>query len=460
MACDCARALQSLETQRWTVRACAALLTLVLSAGTCAPAAAEDAQWTIVQAGRLIDVPGQPARSATTILIHADRIVALRDGIVDAAAFGESQGARSEIVNLRSYTVLPGLVDAHVHLSWNLQEPFWKEAVNSLEAQTLRAARNAARTLQAGFTTVRDLGSRGASVLAVRDAIDRGELPGPRIITAGAPISIVGGHGDINGFRPEVADVLSAAEAAVCTGADECARQVRLNAKRGAQVIKVMVTGGILSQESRGLDQHFSAAELRSIVDTAHAMGLTVAAHAHGPQGILAAVSAGVDSIEHGTFLDAAGVEAMQRSDVFLVPTLRAAHALHEGLAQGRFTSQVADKARQVLRTADGQALRRARLGRVQIAFGTDAAVFEHGRNAEEFNLLVTRGGLSATEALVTATVNAATLCGMAESVGTLEVGKYADLIAVGGDPYEDVRVLEQVAAVMKGGKLVIARAD
>ncbi len=447
----------SQQKRRFGLPVCFLPFVFLAAVGTFTRSVAEDIRWSIVHAGVLIDVPGKPPRSATTILIRGDRIAALRDGFVDAAVFDELRGAHYEVIDLRAYTVLPGLIDAHVHLSWNLQEPYWKEATTSLEAQTLIAVQNAARTLRAGFTTVRDLGSRGSSVHALRDAIDRGDLPGPRIVSAGAPLSIIGGHGDINGFRPEVDDLLSSEEAAVCTGADECARQVRLVAKRGAQVIKVMATGGILSQQSSGLDQHLSAVELRSIVDTAHALGLKVAAHAHGPQGILAAVHAGVDSIEHGTYIDDRGVSAMKRSATFMVPTLRATYALHQGLAEGRFTPQVAAKAHEILGGVIGQALRQARLGKVPIAFGTDAGVFPHGKNAEEFNLLVTLGGLSATDALVTATINAARLCGMEASIGTIEAGKYADLIAVHGDPYDDIRVLEDVAVVMKGGRVVSA---
>jgi imidazolonepropionase-like amidohydrolase len=305
-------------------------------------AAAEPAT-TVVHAGRVISVPGAPPRGATTIVIEGDRIAALRDGYVDV------NGAR--VIDLRTSTVLPGLIDAHVHLSGDPSGEYWMAVIREPAYAAAVAVKNAGITLRAGFTTVRDLGSRGMTTMhAIRDAIDDGIIDGPRVISAGASIAVVGGHGDTSGFAKHVLErVFPAEDTGVCTGPVECAQRVREASKYGADVIKITATGGVLSQQGRGLDQHFTDDELDAIVDAANRLGLKVAAHAHGPEGIKGAVRAGVASIDHGTFIDDEGVRLMAERGTWYVPTLLAFEGVREGLEEGRYTPVVAEKVRETL---------------------------------------------------------------------------------------------------------------
>lgn len=407
-----------------------------------APVAAET---YAIRAGRLITDASKPARGASTVIVENGRITAIQDGHGAAPA-----GAT--LVDLSNATVLPGLIDAHVHLTGDPGTPFWQGAVMTDEYQTAVGLKNALITARAGFTTVRDLGSASQSGFAVRDAIRAGMHFGPRVVASGPAISIIGGHGDVSGFRPEVVAVLS--EGNTCTGPEECAARVREMSRAGADVIKITATGGVLSQQARGLDKHFTDAEMKSIVDTAHALGLKVAAHAHGPRGVEAASRAGVDSIEHGMFADEAGMKAMREQRTAYVPTLMALTGIEERLGKNVYTPQVEDKVRQVL-AKRGQALKAAIKAGVSVVFGTDAAVFEHGRNAEEAELMVRYGGMSPQAVLVSATKDAAELLGIETETGTLEVGKAADLIAVDGDPLADAKVLKSVRYVMAQGRVV-----
>ena len=399
----------------------------------------------VIHAGRLISDPARPASGPATIIVVDGRIQSVAEGLNPAPA-----GAR--LIDLSSRTVLPGLIDMHVHLSGDPSGEFWREAVESDEWWTLIGAKNARITASAGFTTVRDLGSPPLVGFALARATQQGIIAGPRIVSSGPAISIIGGHGDVTGFRPEVVAALSGNN--TCTGPDQCAARVREFARAGAQVIKFTATGGVLSQQGRGLEAHFTDEEMRAIVTTAHSLGLRVAAHAHGARGIEAAARAGVDSIEHGTFADAAAIQAMRRSNTALVPTLMAFTGVREGLAQNRFTPVVEVKAREALARL-GHALRAAHSAGVPIAFGTDAGVFEHGRNAGEFALMVEHGGMSPAEALASATTGAARLLGLENEVGRIAPGFSADLIAVSGDPLTDVRALERVDFVMVRGRTV-----
>jgi imidazolonepropionase-like amidohydrolase len=265
-------------------------------------------------------------------------------------------------------------------------------------------------------------------------------------------VSIIGGHGDVSGFRPEVVAVLGADN--TCTGVEQCAARVREFSRAGADVIKFTATGGVLSQQARGLGQHFTDAEMKAIVDTAHALGLKVAAHAHAARGIEAAAKAGVDSIEHGTFADAAAIAAMKANGTVLVPTLMAFTGIKEGLAKNIYTPVVAAKVRETLSEV-GKAARAARAAGVPVVFGTDSAVYEHGRNAEEFAQLVSLAGMTPAEAIASATTAAAKLIGMEHQVGRIAPGYSADLIAVTGNPLENVRVLEKVDYVMVQGRTI-----
>lgn len=413
------------------------------------------AQWTILQAGSVIADPRESATGAASIIVREDRIVRIVNGHLEAADITEA-GAEDDVtvLDLRDKTLLPGLIDSHTHLTADPDYPFWTVTTGTEAVDAVTGTINAEITLRAGFTTVRDLGSGPESIYAVRDAIDSGRILGPRILASGPAISIVGGHGDLSGFRREVDGALSHLAAGVCTGAVQCAERVREMSKFGADLIKITATGGVLSQQARGLDKHFTDEELRAIVTTAHQLGLKVAAHAHGPRGMESAAAAGVDSVDHGTFGDNAALRAMKKSGSYMVPTLMAFTGVRDRLGTGIFTPAVEEKGRVAVERL-GVALKAAHKMGVKIAFGTDSGVFEHGRNAEEFRLMVEYGGLTPREALVSATVSAATLLGLADEIGTLAPGKVADIIAVSGDPLQDVTVLERVQFVMARGKAV-----
>jgi imidazolonepropionase-like amidohydrolase len=414
----------------------------LLSLLAAAPAAAET---IIVHAGRLVADASKPAAGPSTITITDGRITAVAAGLAPAPA-----GAR--LVDLSGKTVLPGLIDMHVHLSGDPGGDFRDEAVDPNEWATLVGAKNARITALAGFTTVRDLGSPPLVGFALRRATAEGIIPGPRIVSSGPAISVIGGHGDVSGFRPEVIRALGVDN--TCTGPEQCAARVREFSRAGADIIKITATGGVLSQQARGLGQHFTDAEMRSIVDTAHALGLKVAAHAHSARGIEAAARAGVDSIEHGTFADSRAIAAMKASGSSLVPTLMAFTGIRERLGKNIYTPVVEAKVRETLNEV-GKAARAARAAGVPVIFGTDAAVFEHGRNAQELALLVELAGMSPAEAIASATTGAARLLGMEREVGRIAPGYSADLIAVGGDPLRDVRALEHVDYVMVRGKAI-----
>lgn len=416
------------------------LLAAVLMSGTA------HAETYAIQAGRLIVDAAKPALGPSTVIVENGRIVRIESGATAPAG--------AIVVDKRAMTVLPGLIDAHVHLTGDPGTPFWREAVDPDELAAIVGVKNAKLTAEAGFTTVRDLGAPGSSSFALRDAIKAGVVPGPRIVASGGALSIIGGHGDVSGFRPAVNAALD--PGGTCTGADECAAKVRDWAKLGSDVIKITSTGGVLSQQGRGLEGHFDPAEIRSIASTAHRLGLKVAAHAHGARGIEDASKAGVDSIEHGTFADAAAVKAMKDNGTWMVPTLLALAGVRDRLGKNIYTPVVEVKARQAI-SQWGKGLAAAHRAGVRIAFGTDAGVFEHGRNAEEAEYMVTLGGMTPREVLVSATSGAAVLLGIASETGTIEPGKSADLIAVDGDPLTDAKVLTKVRYVMAMGRVVKA---
>lgn len=419
-----------------------ALSLFALSLSAAAPALAET---VVIHAGRLIADPSRPAAGPSTIVVSDGRVLSVSDGHNPPPP-----GAR--LIDLSGKTVLPGLIDTHVHLSGEPGSDFRDEAVNTDEWATLVGARNARITVRAGFTTVRDLGSPPRVGQALRRATAEGAIPGPRIVASGPAISIVGGHGDVTGFRPEVNAVLGAGN--TCTGPEQCAERVREFSRAGADLIKITATGGVLSQQARGLGQHFTDAEMKAIVDTAHSLGLKVAAHAHAGRGIEAAARAGVDSIEHGTFADAKAIQAMKAGGSALVPTLMAFTGIRERLGKGVYTPAVEAKVRETLSEV-GKAARAARAAGVPVVFGTDAAVFEHGRNAQEFALLVEQAGMSPSEAIASATTGAARLLGLEQEIGRIVPGFSADIIAVTGDPQRDVRALETVDFVMVRGRTV-----
>lgn len=436
----------------WAWIAAAAGLSLAGAAAAQTPAVSPvspEGRTTFVQVGRLLDDPSSGVvKRHKTLVIRGNRIVEVRDGFVG------QEGGEGDVVDLRTAFVLPGLIDSHVHLTGEQSANSRLDGVTQSNAdQAFIGARNARKTLNAGFTTVADLGATNESIFALRDAIRRGDVPGPRIIAAGDAVSIHGGHGDVNGYRDDVMHLFSGEN--ICSGPEDCMRAVRLQVRAGANIIKITATGGVLSNTAAGLAQQFSDAELAAIVEAAHRMGRQVTAHAHGADGINSFLRAGGDSIEHGTYLDDESIRLMRREGVWLVPTLMAGDFVYR-IASGPnnfFTPAQTAKALEAGPKMLDMA-RRAHEGGVRIAFGTDTGVSAHGDNAGEFALLV-RAGLTPLEAIQTATVNAAAHLRLSDEAGRLAVGMPADLIAVSGDPLTDVTELERVRFVMKGGQVV-----
>ncbi len=401
------------------------------------------AETVAIRAGSVItDAAAEPTGPAT-ILVTDGKIVSVTPGHGAVTADRE--------IDLKTKTVLPGLIDLHTHLTGDPGGDFWKEAVEPDEWGVVVGAKNARLTALAGFTTVREAGSGKETAFALRRGTAQGLVPGPRIIAAGPPLSIIGGHGDVNGFTPEVNELLDSGF--TCTGAVECAAKVRLASQNGADVIKITATGGVLSQQGRGLEAHFTPQEMKAIADTAHSLGLKVMAHAHGARGIQQAAEAGIDSIEHGTYIDEAAAKAMKASGTVLVPTLMAFEGVSEGLGKGVYTPVVEDKIRAVAPLM-GSLVSRARGFGVTVAFGTDAGVFQHGRNAQELGLMK-KQGMTDREALASATTVAAKVIGMESQIGRLAPGYSADIIAVDGNPLKDVTVLEKVGFVMVRGRVI-----
>jgi len=407
---------------------------------------------TFVHVGRLLADPATGVvQRDKTLVIEGNQVVEVRDGFVSGDA-GEAR-----IVDLRDSFVLPGLIDSHVHLTGQQNPNARLEGVTQSDSdQAMLGAGYARRTLMAGFTTVADLGATNESIFALRDAVRRGDVPGPRIIASGEAVSVHGGHGDINGYREDIMHLFTGES--ICSGAEDCMRAVRLQVRSGADIIKITATGGVLSNTAAGLGQQFSDGELAAIVGAAHRMGRRVTAHAHGVDGINAFLRAGGDSIEHGTYLDDESIRLFRREGTWLVPTLLAGDFVAR-IASGPdnfFTPAQTAKALEAgPRMLD--MVRRAHAGGVRIAFGTDSGVSAHGDNAQEFALLV-RAGMTPLEAVQSATVGAAAHLRISQEAGRLAPGMPADLIAVTGDPLTDVTVLERVRFVMKGG--VVYRAD
>jgi len=427
---------------------------LVALVALCPAARAADVppeRWEIVQCGSALVVPGQPVRTETTFVAHEGRIAEIQPGIVGADRVMAGKTGEVEVFDLRDSVCLPGLVDLHVHLTAEYSADARLRRVTEDDADVaLRGALYARRTLEAGFTTVRDAGG-GIPSLALRDAIANGSVPGPRIFAAGRALTITGGHGDrTSGYREDLFPEPGAYEG-VADGPYAARQAVRAQVKLGADWIKVHATGGVLDVVASGTDQQFKDDELEEIVSTAHMLGRKVMAHAHGANGLNAALRAGVDTIEHGTFLDAESIKLFQSTGAWYVPTVIAGKTVEERSKQpGFFPPAVAEKARKVGPQIQ-DALRRALAGGVKIAFGTDAGVFPHGENAREFQYMV-EAGMTPSAAIEAATTSAATVLGVSDEIGTLEVGKRADLIATRRNPLVDVAELQRVVFVMRGG--------
>jgi imidazolonepropionase-like amidohydrolase len=422
---------------------------LLASAAALVCATAAGAETYAIQAGHLIVDAAQAERGASTVIVENGRIARIESGFTAPAG--------ATVVNERDRTVLPGMTDVHVHLTGTAGEPWYAGFTQkySVPYAATVGLTHALEMARGGFTTVRDLGGDTSAVTAVRDAVAEGRFPGPRIKVSGAPLSIIGGHADeATGLPPELAAAVNEAHlnSSVCTGAAECQKVVRQLAASGVDVIKIMATGGVLDPGAMGLEQHFTDEEMKAICDMAHAMHLKVAAHAHGARGILGATNAGVDSIEHGTFLDEAGARAMKAHGTYYSATLMASTGVQAVMGTGKLTPAMEDKARLAL-AAWGKGLNLAYRNGVKIALGTDSAVAPHKDANKEVALMVTKGGMTPRDALIAATKGGPDLMGLSNETGTLDAGKSADLIAVDGDPLSDPMAVQRVGYVMVKGR-------
>ena len=402
----------------------------------CASTFAQPPAPIVLRAARWLDVSAGQVRAPAVVVVQDGRIASVGGEI--------PPGARA--VDLGDVTLLPGLIDVHTHLTGDLEGDWVTRDVRELPADAaLRGARNAKRTLEAGFTTVRNLAAGGFADIALMKAIDAGMVPGPRMIASAHALGITGGHCDATGWAPGILE--GGPEEGIVDGVDAAIRGVRYQIKHGARVIKICATAGVLSFDATVGAQQLSDDEMRAIVEETTRHGLKVAAHAHGTQGILAAVKAGVASIEHGSMLNDEIIALMKKKGTYLVPTAYLLTAMPLNLPP-----PIAAKAKQIIPLAQ-ESHRQAIKAGVKIAFGTDAAVYPHGVNAREFAVYVGYG-MTPIDAIRTATVGAADLLGVGDR-GTIAPGQLADLVAVPGDPLKDIKVMEQVSFVMKGGVVV-----
>ncbi|MEM8836320.1 MAG: amidohydrolase family protein [Planctomycetota bacterium] len=400
---------------------------------------------THIHCGTLLAVPGEPPRTEMTITVIDGKIEQISDGYT-------RPDDNATVIDLRDRFVLPGLFDCHTHITGQFSRNIRLRRLMEHDADAaIDGVVYAKRTIDAGFTTIRNVGSSGRAAFALRDAIKQNKVPGPRILVAGESITPTGGHSDGTlGYREDIFEVPEAMQG-VADGIAECRAAVRSQVKRGADLIKLTATGGVLSNTAAGVEQQFFKDELRAIVETGHLLGRRVAAHAHGATGIKAALEAGVDSIEHGTYTDDECIALFIETGAFLVPTIHAGKFVAEKAEQeGYFMGPVRHKAAMVgplMQETFGRAYRAG----VRIAFGTDVGVGAHGTNALEF-IYMTEAGMTNEDAIISATINAAELCDLSDELGTLEPGKIADVIAVDGNPLETIEALLEVPFVMRDG--------
>jgi imidazolonepropionase-like amidohydrolase len=407
----------------------------------CTAACAAEPATIAVKAAHMVDVRNGTLVDNAVVLISGERITAAGSKLAIPAG--------AQVIDLGNKTLLPGLIDAHTHITGAPEDAGYSLIAKSVPRMTLQGAKNALTTLRAGFTTIRDVGADNYTDIGLRDAINDGDVPGPRILASGPPLSITGGHCDDTMHAPEY----KITALGVADGAEEAMKVTRRNIKFGADVIKICATGGVLSFGDDPRTSQYTLEELKAIISDAHRLGRKTAAHAHGGDGIKLSVLAGVDSIEHGSYIDEEGIKLMKEHKTYLVPTLYLGDWLIENAEAIKLPKPLLEKAKVVLPTARVNIGKAIKAG-VPIAFGTDAAVYPHGLNAREFGVLV-KLGMTPAQAIRTATVNAADLLGWSDKLGSIEAGKYADLIAVDGEPLKDVKTLEQVQWVMKGGAVV-----
>jgi len=395
----------------------------------------------VIHAGRLLDVKTGRTLTNQTVVIQGDRIEQV------GGAADPSRPAAT-IIDLPNATVLPGLIDAHTHITFNPNFGYSTLGI-SVSREALIGAKNARLTLEAGFTTVRNVGAKGYADVALRDAINAGDVPGPRMLVSGPALSITGGHCDNNLLPFDY----HATNSGVADGIEAVQHRTREIIKYGADLIKVCATGGVLSKGDNPQHSQYTLEEMRAIVADAHRLGRKVAAHAHGAEGIRWASMAGVDSVEHGSYIDDAAIAEMKKNGTYLVPTLYLMDWFFENAEKIGTPPELIAKGHEVMPAARKNVARAFAAG-VKVGFGTDAAVYPHGLNAHEFAVMVMLG-LTPLQAIQSATINDADLLGWSDRVGTIEAGKFADIIAVDGDPLADVTALERVKFVMKGGEVV-----
>jgi imidazolonepropionase-like amidohydrolase len=398
------------------------------------------ARRVIVRAGKLLDVKTGKTLSDQAIVIEGDKIVSV--GPASDAPAGTTT------INLPNATVLPGLIDAHTHITFNPTFGYQTLGI-SIPREALIGAHNARLTLEAGFTTIRNVAASGYADVALRDAINAGDVPGPRMLVSGPALSITGGHCD-NNLLPFEYHV---SNEGVADGIESVQHKTREVIKYGADLIKICATGGVLSKGDDPNASQFTLEEMKAIVAEAHRLGRKVAAHAHGAQGVIWASEAGVDSVEHGHLMNDAAIATLKKNGTYLVPTQYLMDWQREHAAQANLPDYAKRKMEMVSETGENNA-RKAIAAGVKIGLGTDAAVYPHGLNAHELAAYV-RLGMTPLQAIQSATINDADLLGWSDKIGTLEPGKWADIIAVDGDPLHDVTTLQHVKFVMKGGEVV-----
>ena len=402
------------------------------------------AQRTILHCGKLIDVTKGQVLTDYSIIVDGNTITDVQTGYTKPAG-------TDKVIDLKNKTVLPGLIDCHVHMEHETSPTRYQEVFTNNPADyAFQSVVFAERTLMAGFTTVRDLGGTGVNI-SLRNAINKKLIKGPRIYTAGKAIATTGGHADpTNGFRDDLMGD-PGPEAGVVNGPDECRKAVRQRYKEGSDVIKITASGGVLSVAKSGENPQFTEDEIKAIVETAHDYGYKVAAHCHGAEAMKRAVRAGVNSIEHGTLMDDEVMQLMKQHGTYFVPTIIAGRSVADSAKKpGYYPALVTPKALAIGPKIQSTFAKAYKAG-VKIAFGTDAGVYAHGKNWMEF-VYMTEVGMPIMEAIQSATVSAADLIGVSDKLGSIEKGKLADIIAVEGDPIKDVQVMGKVAFVMKDG--------
>jgi imidazolonepropionase-like amidohydrolase len=405
------------------------------------------AQKTYIHCGKLIDGVANSPQSEVTIIVESNKITGIEKGYTTGTL-------ADQVIELKNKTVMPGLIDCHVHLEDEFTKTSALDRFRFTDADVAyRAAVHAKTTLMAGFTTVRDLGGSGVNI-SLRKAVAQGLVDGPRIYTAGRAISASGGHMDeSDGFRDDVFQHTPGPNEGIADGKDELIKAVRLQFKHGSNLIKIASTGGVLDLSEDGSGAQFSIEEIKAVVETAKDYGMKVACHAHGAEGIRRAILGGVTSIEHGTFMDAEDMDLAKKNGTYLVPTIIAGRSVMDSAkVKGYFPPVIARKALEVgpqIQNTFGKAYKAG----VKIAFGTDAGVYPHGKNWMEFGYMV-EAGMPPMEAIKAATTSAADLLGITAITGSITKGKFADIVAVDGDPLQDIKAMGNMAFVMKEGKI------